>query len=258
MQNNTLQFIKDLNKKARGQLIGRYNVAIFVIMTVAFIQFIVLSMTDGAYTGSITSYLLRIVISIIVDLLTGALIFGKSQFFLNLVRGVEPITPKDMFAGFKSGIIDKAICVQAFYTVISLITSIPSVLLSLGMFQISYEEYRSITAIISLINIVFLFIEKLFIGLSFYILSDNPEMSVPEVIKKSFELMQNKKGRLVLIYLSSLPLLLLSICAFFIGCLWFLAYFEALLANFYLNAIGEEPSNPFTKPEASSEPTPEA
>lgn len=236
--------IKELKRNARGQLIGRYNVCILVTLTVVIIQFAVTTMAEGSYDGSTASYLLRLLIAAVIDLLSGILVFGKSHFFLQIVRTTDLVSPKELFFGLKKSM-DKAILIQSIYTVISLITSIPAILMSLEIIAVPMENATFVSLLLTIINVLALFVAKLFVGQSFYILNDSPDLSVPEIISKSIELMRNKKGRYVTIYLSSIPLALLSICAFGVGCFWFVAFFDVLLANFYLDAIGEEPKNIF-------------
>ncbi len=73
--------------------------------------------------------------------------------------------------------------------------------------------------------------------------------------------MKNKKGKLLLTYLSTIPLLIVSFLSLGIGLLWFMPYYNNLLANFYLDAIGEDAWDPehyvesTTKPPEDDSPT---
>lgn len=238
--------IKELKNNARGQLVGKYSVCIFITVSIAFIQFLILSIADRAYTGSIGSYLMRLVITSIIDLLSGVLFFGESRFFLNLVRGVEPLSIKDLVYGFKN-CTDKAILVQALFTGVSLIASLPAILISVNLITLRDEDYILASIIIYAFNFLVLFIAKLFFGMSFYILNDRPDLSALEVFKESLRLMKNKKGKYFLTCLSMLPLFILGLFAFGFGALWVTAYLKTTLANFYLEAIGEEPKLAYTE-----------
>jgi len=243
---------KDLRSNAKGQLIGKYGAAIFIGLTVTMIELIITSISDKAYTGSTGSYLLRFAITIIVDLLMGILFYGQARFFLNLVRGKEPLVASDLFYGFKHNM-DKAVVIQAVFTGASLVASIPAVLVSLNLVALPADYAREAELAIYALDIILVFIVKLFFGLSFYILNDNPDMTVSEVLKESMRLMENKKGRYFMLCLSMIPLCIVSVFAFIVGVLWFVAYYQVVLTNFYLDTIEEEPFNP----SVDREPTPQ-
>ena len=52
--------IKELKANARGQLIGKYSSAIAAALIVTIAEFIVTLITDYTYTGSVSSYLIRL------------------------------------------------------------------------------------------------------------------------------------------------------------------------------------------------------
>lgn len=89
--------LKELRSNVRGQLIGKYSICIFVTITLTIISLLVTSLTDKVYSGTVGNYILYMFVTIIVDLLSGVLFFGQSRFFLNLVRGVQPLSPGEMF-----------------------------------------------------------------------------------------------------------------------------------------------------------------
>ncbi len=243
--------IKELKANAKGQLIGKYSSAIAAALIVTMAEFLVTLITDYTHTGSVGSYLIRLIISLVVDLLMGILIFGQAHFFLNLLRGKEPLTLGDTFYGFKNSM-DKAILVQLPFTLVSLIGTLPVVLVNLGLINITASGLFPIVLFTYCFSIVISFITKLFLAMSFYVLNDNPDMSVSEILKKSVDLMAKRKGKLILTYLSFIPITIVGFCAFFVGIFWVMAFRETTLANFYLDAIGEEPVNPSIEKETST------
>ena len=251
--------LKEIRSNAKGQLVGRYSIAMFVTLTISIIQMFALSLAESTYTGSIRTYLLRFIISIIIDLLTGILLYGQSRFYLNFVRNVQPLKASDMFYGFKHEM-DKAVLIQGVFTLASVISSIPAVLISVEIITISESTYETVSLLIYALNFLLIFIANLFFGLSFCVLNDNPDLSVTEVLKESMRLMQKKKGRYILLCLSAFPLFLLGFCACFVGIFWVAAYYRVLLTNFYLDAIDEEVTLPYNDTEPAkenSEPTKE-
>lgn len=245
---------KEILSNAKGQLIGKYSIAIFAAVTVSFIAFIITSISDSTASGTLGSYLLRVAISYVIDLLMGILIYGRSLFFLNLVRGKEPLSATDVFAGFKHNI-DKAVLVQGVFTLANIIGSLPAIIINLVFVDLPDKTFYTLAISIYAFNFLCLFVAKLFFGLSFYILCDRPNLSFMEVYKESIRLMKNKKGRYFLLCLRMLPIMIISLFAFFVGVFWYVAYFQTAIANFYLNAIEEEPANPFTKEQESHKET---
>ncbi len=254
--NNSTQSkkIKELAALSRAQLLGKYSIAIFVAFVIGIIRWTISIITEGnVIVSSTTGFLTSTIISLIVDLLLGILIFGQSHFYLKIARGDMNLNISDIFIGFKTNM-DKAICIQAIFTGMSLLAFIPSALLH---FKILYtpEKYYYYFAIgITVLELLLVFLAKLFFGLSFYILSDNPDWSVTSIFKESLYRMKNKKGKLLLTYLSTIPLLIVSFLSLGIGLLWFMPYYNNLLANFYLDAIGEDAWDPEHYVESTTEP----
>ena len=235
---NEFKPIRPLKEAARAQLIGRYGIAIPAILLITLIQFITMLLSDSSSNGSVGSYLLKYAISLIIDLLMGILLFGKSFFFLKIARCQADASAKDVFYGFKNNA-DKAVLVQLPFTFLSFLCSLPMVLINLGIIPCPTAKYFQTALIFLGVQIVILFIAKLFLGLAFYILADKPNLSPLEILSESVRLMTNKKGRLFLICLSVLPFMILGAFGLVFGILWADAYYQTLLADFYLETIGE-------------------
>lgn len=250
MENN--KPIKELAAQARGQLIGKYSVAILVTVSIGVIKLVIMSLADSVSGDGIGPYLIRLIVSAIIDLLIGILVLGQKRFYLKLVRGNSPLEVKDIFYGTKNST-DKAILIQAVFTISSLIASIPAILINVGFFVIPDSSYRKVGLMLIALDWIVLFAVRLFFGLSFYILNDRPQLSAFECLSESVRLMGKRKGRFVLICLSSIPLLIISFMAIGVGAFWFYAYFETLTANFYLEAIGETPAKAFTEPDTTAD-----
>ena len=238
--------LKSMFGNARAQLIGRYGTCILASLSVIMVQiFATLASGFGNEDVTISQYLIGFVISVIIDLLMGILSFGQCFFYLKVARGREDLFVSDIFSGFKS-VIDKAICVQIVFTIFSIIGALPSLYINLFHVTIPAEHQLSVVIAIYAFQILIGIVPRFWFGLSFYLLADNPDLEVREIIGKSVKLMRNQKGRLLLIYLSLIPLFVLSFAACFVGVLWFVAFEETLMANFYLDTIGEEGWKPFT------------
>ncbi|MBR5994420.1 MAG: DUF975 family protein [Lachnospiraceae bacterium] len=238
---------KELILNARGQLIGRYGQAILVIIVALVLNWLVGSFADLAYTGTLGSYFFRFIILIIIDLLLGVLSFGKDRYFLSLARGIQGLSPADLFYGIKNST-DKAICLQAVYTLASVISVIPSVYL--GFFVVLTDKQAATAGLlIKLFALIIIIVVKMFFGLCFYILADRPELSFKEILVESNRLMTGNRLKFLFIVLRMIPLMILGCLAFGFGIFWPVALYQSSLANLYLDTIGEEPYNPLTREE---------
>lgn len=236
--------IKDLKSISRGQLIGKYGTCIAATIFISLIESTCLLITAGAAGNTLSSYFIGLLISIIVDLLLGILSYGENFFFLQVARCNMPLNVSDLFIGFKSNM-DKAILLRAPFTILALIPALLTAFIDFGVIAVSEEKYLFVLLMIELFTALLLFVARLYIGLTFYILCDNPNLSVREIFAKSIDLMKNQKGRLILTYLSLIPLFLLCLISI-VGLLWFGVYLRTILANFYIDVIGEKPHSPYT------------
>ncbi|MCR5278400.1 MAG: DUF975 family protein [Lachnospiraceae bacterium] len=237
---NNDRTLRDLKGIARGQLIGRYGVAIPAVLLIAAIQFVVILMSEGGSpAGSVSAYLLRYAISLIIDLLTGILFYGRAYFFLKAARCSAELSVKDVFTGFKSNM-DKAIILQAPFTALAFLCTLPVVLMNLGLIPSPFVNFRFTLILMNLIQVVVILVADLYLGLSFYILADSPDMDALSALKESVRLMEGRKLKLAIMCLSLIPLMIGAAMGLMIGLLWFDAFFRTLMADFYLDAKGEE------------------
>lgn len=234
--------VKEMLSISRGQLIGRYSIAIPASLLANTLTLLLVSLGTGSPIEAPNMYVISLLIGIVTSLLSGVFVYGQARFYLNLVRGKEPLRVADIFFGFKNNI-DKAILVEIPFTIIVLICEVPYELIALGYIPVSDNHYELIKLILFAAQSLIYFIAECFIGLSFYILCDHPEYSLGEILRESLRLMENKKGKYILTRLCLIPITIVGFLALGIGTFWIMALRETLNTNFYLNAIEEEPAN---------------
>lgn len=240
MQQTAKISIKELTQYARGQLVGRYGIAILLATFPAVVEFTVSTLLGSSDYSTNASYFLSIAITLVIDLLMGIFIYGQSLSFVKLARGVEQPRPSDLFYGFKNNM-DKAIILQVPYTVASLLCLIPSILIQLGVIQVEQNKLLTFEFAYLLVQQIIFVIINMWLGMSFYILSDNPDMEAVEIFKTSAEMMKGNRLKYALVYIVSIPLVLVSFLACCFGVFVFEGYFKTILANIYLLLKGERP-----------------
>lgn len=232
--------INELLALSRGQLVGRYKPAILAVLLVTAVNMIISTLIDTVSSSSVMGYILLLAIELIVDLLFGVFVLGECHFYLKFVRFDSTTSSRDIFYGFTNNM-DKAIMVQVLFTAFSFLACLPAICINFGFITVASENLLKVKLILTLLPSVVTFVVNLFFGMAFYILSDNPDMSAKEALIKAYELMYKQKGRLFLAHLRLVPLFILGFLAFGVGVLWVIALQQTMLADFYLDLIGEEP-----------------
>jgi uncharacterized membrane protein len=157
---------------------------------------------DDRQTSSLVTYILCFAMLII----GGAFVLGFAGYFLKRVRG-EEIALSNIFDGFKR--FWSAFALSFFTTLFvilwSLLLLIPGIIKSFAY------------------------------SMAYYILYDNPGMSVFEALKKSQAMMHGYKGKLFLLYLSFIGWYFLGSLTLGIAYFWIYPYIGLSIANFYEN-----------------------
>ena len=179
-------------------------------------------------TGTITSEFLTYAVSLFISLFSA----GITKMTLNISRK-QAYSMKDMLYVFHHNA-DRFLIVGLVITVISFITGLPVMVMSMNSnIPVSFIVF------FSLFDLIISVIIDLFLGLSIYLLLDNPEMGAIDSMKESIRLMKGNKGRSLYITLSFLPLAFLSVFTCCIGLIWLIPYMDMTMTNFYRDIIGE-------------------
>ena len=243
---------------------GKYRAAISVLLATELIVSIISLLTGGNSIGStITSLILgvspanstitilvfQVIIGFVLTLFYGILSVGINAFYLNIACG-NPHRLTDIFIGFKT-CPDKAIGLQFFrqlfaslplYSVLAFILYLIHPLLQNGQAALS-DSLTAVAGFFSLLFVLLLGAAVLSLWVSlclsqcFFLLLDFPDYSIKQLLGMSWELMKGHKLRLFYIYLSFLPLILVSYISFGIGLLFVVPYQNMTYTQFYLNLI---------------------
>lgn len=237
MENNKVN-LKEVMGYARGQLIGKYGIAICVALLPVLLETLVSTLTTSGTTTS--GMLISVLISVIVNLLIGVLVYGQTKVFLCIARGDKAPTMSLFFESLKENL-DKAILIQVPFTLTSLLSIVPAILYRLGILHVPDEKLQAFELLMTLGQFLLIVILKSFVGMAFYILADHPEMDAGAILNKSIEMLSGYRLKYLLIYLVTFPLLLASFVACFVGVFWFQAYLLTIISDFYLVLNGEKP-----------------
>ncbi len=139
-------------------------------------------------------------------LLAGPLQLGMCIYFLNIVKQQTP-SIENLLEGFKP--LAKVLLAYLIITIGTvlglLLLIIPGIILALGL------------------------------SMTFYLLAENPEFSVEEVLKKSWELTDGYKGELFFLHLRFIPWYFLGLLFFVVGVFLVMPWHQLTLAHYYVH-----------------------
>lgn len=232
--NNTKQSY-ELKALSRKQLIGKYGIAISALLTVAATVFLCNSVLPILYSF-VPSALpwINILISIFFSLLLSVFTIGEAKLFLNIVT-YTPVRSQDIFYGygnyFGKSMSIGAIQLLIFYSTISL----PSYLIREGLSNSPTNSTYLLLTALGLVGIITYTVLSLLFSQARFLLVDLPNLKTMDIFRYSIRIMKSNKGKLLYIWISFIPLLLISLLSFGIALLWIIPYIQATLANFYLD-----------------------
>lgn len=241
----------ELRASAREHLLGHYGTVVGAYLIMGALEitlsFVLAAMVD---LTSVIGIVIYYAIQSLISVLTGVFLSGTCYLFLK-ISCERPVSVGDLFYGFQL-YPDKAIIMQAWFTLINLIASLPQIIftyiinkdalnggitLFLTESQLLHLQKYMLPYALSFIlaKAVALFLELNYAQV-FYLLHDFPQYSVKELLQKSRRLMVRHKGRLFYLWVGFLPLFLLGLLSG-VAFLWVLPYMAATEAEFFLDLI---------------------
>ena len=120
---------------------------------------------------------------------------------------------------------------------------IPIILIVVAMVLTMLNVVLPLAGILTLVGGIWAFIEGLYYSLVYVVAADEPNLPETEVVTRSKELMNNKRGKLVVLALTFIGWAILAALTFGIGTLWLLPYMEFAVFAFYEVCKGGAPVN---------------
>ena len=198
----------ELKNNAKQQLKGKWGLAVLTCLVYTLIIQGTLAASGGTAVSEGGS--IYIGLNLLGWVLYGPISVGLCIFTLNLARNKESAKFTDLFSGFK--LILKALII--------------TLLFNIAMF-LGYMLF-----------IIPGVIAGLMFSQAYYVLTENPELSAIECLKRSASMMKGHKMELFVLGLSFIGWLVVCVLTFGIGYLWYTPYYQMTMANFYLNLKG--------------------
>ena len=226
----------ELKASAKAQLLGNYGkmISAFLFMDCSCGLLLYLA-GDLLSVVTISNQILYYVIELLVYLLLGVFMLGQARLYMNFVTG-RPFSLNDLLYGFRSRS-ELGIKIMLYYMGIVFLCMIPFIIaLSAYVYLGSVHLFPLISALL-VGGMIVSCILILSLSQCYYIALDFPDYGFGQVCAMSRRVMKGQKARLLYLYVSFLPLVLLSVLSFGLGLLWLYPYMQCTLTNFYFDLM---------------------
>ncbi len=233
---NTIKTSEELKMNAKGLLLGNYGKMISALLCVGLPGASILFFADRLLPASEpVSGIIYAVIEFLVSLLFSVFMLGQAKLYMNFATG-RPYRLGDLLYGFQSrsdigiklmlvriGI--TLVCLIPFFALLAVYTLVPS----------SYLVPFLSLALAA--GMILACMQQLSLSQCFYIAVDFPDYRLQQILAMSRRVMKGQRARLFYLYVSFLPLILLSLLSFGAGYLWVFPYMQGTLVHFYLDLM---------------------
>jgi len=225
-----------IRSMARGQLLGKYPITAAAFMSVLMITIMVRFLSAVFINASgVPGYILSLITTFIISLFMGIINVGVLFMALKISCN-EAISLNDLFYGFNY-YPKKIIIIQAVLSGISLVATLPASILRFIYGNNGDTDLLPVIITFYVAGLSVYFFLSLVFSQSFFLLLDFEDKSPQELLMKSNMIMNGHKKRLFMLWLSFVPLFILSVLSCCIGFIWVMPYVKVALANFYMDLM---------------------
>lgn len=231
---------KELKRRAREALAGRYGLPMTSFVIVQFITLIASAPFQPSLGSAPSSFQFAVYLSasFIISLLSAVLNCGLVYIHLNLSRG-KKTKVSDVFRFFTMHP-DRIILSELIMSCVYLAVALPAIACTLAVFSISVSVFSVFAAVmVWILTLVPFCMLSLSYELVYYLLIEQPNAPIKDIFAESRRIMHGNKARKFYINLSFLGMISLSVLSFGIGLLWVTPYISQTNAQFYRNVTGE-------------------
>jgi len=225
-----------IRSMARGQLLGKYPIAAAAFMSVLMITIMVrflsaVFINASGFPGFILSHITTFAISLLLGIINVGVLFMALKITCN-----EAINLNDLFYGFNY-YPKKIIIIQAVLSGINLVATLPASILRFIYGNNGDADLLPVMITFYVAGLSVYFFLSLVFSQAFFLLLDFEDKSALELLMKSNAIMNGHKKRLFMLWLSFVPLFILSVLSCCIGFIWVIPYVKVALANFYMDLM---------------------
>ena len=221
-----------LKADARESLLGNLTIP---VMSIFLYTLTTVMLTDLISNFGFSSVFLSVIASalvfLVVNTCSGMLRIGLSCIFLRLQFGSKAAMG-DLLYAFRNNS-NTAVIISAFLSVLELLCMLPAILSAVFIPEQGVPGYPFLYMILVAAGSLGAIAIRIRYAICTYLFLDFPDFTAGELIRGGTKLMRGHLRRLYFLYLSFLPLYLLSLLSFGIAGLWVSSYTHAAEAAFY-------------------------
>ncbi len=230
-----LKSSSELKAIAREKSLDKYGTLITADILIIIIQVILAGVSTVSSAGNIITYIINEIIVLIISILLGILVSGKTYLYMNLIYS-QTVSVSDIFFGFKKNP-EKAVIIQSLFVLVDFVVGLPATYL---LFLLEKNPSLNLllgTILALLVELVVNIYVRLTYSQAFYLLHDFEDRSAKDLLLTSKKLMKGNRFKLFSLYVSFIPLIALGVITLFLPLLWINVYKNGTLAAFYQNLI---------------------
>lgn len=238
---------REWKREAKIALRGNYSIMILGMFATLLASNLASSITNYFFSGSGTfTWILSEIFSFVVSLVLS--LFSAGYVYMNLkIARREGTTLGDILYFFKNGS-DQVIIAGVVMTSLQFLASVPMMIFNytvpIGETVEEIAHWNNQFLGMMILTLILQMVLTIPFTLSYYLLTDYPEMSGMEAVKTSMKMMKGHKLVYLILQISFYPIIFGSVFTFYIALLWILPYMNMTMAEFYRDLNGEFEQGP--------------
>ncbi len=224
-----------VKSQARQALTGHYGTVIAANLLYLVLSFLIADLFANLAAGTgIVYVVLSFLFNGIASAVSGIFTLGLYFIYANLLFD-QPASLQDLFHPFRENP-QKAMSIAAIFYLADYVCLLPSTLY-LGMIRTLTSHQLLIFLLLMILGSLVMLFFQLYFLFTYFLLLDYPSMTVRELFSRSRQLMRGRKRTLFYIEISFIPLYLVGLLTFGIGCLYVMAYQFETVTAFYRHCV---------------------
>ena len=221
-----------LRADARESLLGHLTTTVTALLLYMFSTSVLVEMVNGLDSGSVLlSLALSVMVFFVVNTCGYMLRIGLAYIFMRLAFR-QGARLGDLFCAFRKNS-NTAVTLSGFMALLELFCMLPLIFSLSVLSAQGRSAYSVLLAVLFAAGFAAAFYVRLRYAMLAYLHLDFPDLTPRQLIRGSAKLIRGHKMRLFKLYLSFLPLQLLTVLSLGIAGLWVSSYTQAATAAFY-------------------------
>lgn len=226
----------ELKADARQSLLGHLGTAVSAVV-VYLLTTVCLSLLEYGVRSqnSAIFFILTCAFSFVIGICSHMLEIGLCSIFMRYQYGQTALLT-DLFSAFRYHS-NTNVIVSSFLSLLNVVCVLPASVAVILLPESGPLNFYLPAAVLLAAGLIAMLLIRLCYGMVPFLLLDFPVLTSREILRAGRRMMRGQKGKLLRLYLSFIPLLLLGLVSLGIANLWVICYIYAAAAAFYKDRI---------------------